>query len=169
MLVENLTLIGSSSFVESPDGYSYSDTVVFCTNYSGFFFGFVTELKITNITFTHCGAASPLSFLLGYIALSFMETTSLELSGVTVEDSIGFGLYACNTMKKAVLTNCNFIRSNEYIRRIHQCTDPIEPWTCLGGNVRMFFQPMLSVNSVSTEVEINHSTFLGGALQEKTC
>ena len=163
MLVENLTLIGSSSFVESPDGYSYSDTVVFCTNYSGFFFGFVTELKITNITFTHCGAAPPLSFfLMGYIALGFMETTSLELSGVTVEDSIGFGLYACNTMKKAVLTNCNFIRNNEYIRRIPQCTDPIEPWTCHGGNVRMFFQPVLSVNSVSTEVEINHSTFLGG-------
>ena len=60
---------------------------MFCTNYSGFFFTFVTEPKITNITFTDCGAASPLSFfLLGYIALGFMETTSLELLGVTVED-----------------------------------------------------------------------------------
>ena len=159
--VKNLTLVGSSSFLESPDGYSYSDTVVFCTNYSGFFFGFVTELTITNITFTHCGAALPVSFLLGYIALGFMETTSLELSGVTVEDSIGFGLCACNTntMKKLVLTNCNFIRNNEYIRRNRQCIDPIEPWTCHGGNVRLFF---LSFNLVPTEVEINHSTFLGG-------
>ena len=159
--VKNLTLVGSSSFLESPDGYSYSDTVVFCTNYSGFFFAFVTELKITNITFTHCGAALPVSFLLGYIALGFMETTSLELSGVTVEDSIGFGLYAYNTMKKAVLTNCNFIRNNEYIRRSRQCIDPIEPWTCHGGNVRLFFVP-ISFNLVPTEVEINHSTFLGG-------
>ena len=159
--VKNLTLVGSSSFLESPDGYSYSDTVVFCTNYSGFFFGFVTELTITNITFTHCGAALPVSFLLGYIALGFMETTSLELSGVTVEGSIGFGLCACNTntMKKLVLTNCNFIRNNEYIRRNRQCIDPIEPWTCHGGNVRLFF---LSFNLVPTEVEINHSTFLGG-------
>ena len=160
--VKNLTLIGSSSFVESPDGYSYSDTVVFCTNYSGFLFTNVTELKITNITFTHCGAAPPWPFLLTYIALGFMEITSLELSGVTVEDSIGFGLNGYNTMKKAVLTNCNFIRNNEYIRRSRQCIDPIEPWTCYGGNVRLFFLPTLSVNIVSTEVEINHSTFLGG-------
>ena len=62
-------------------------------------------------------------------------------------------------MKKAVLTNCNFIRNNEYIRRSRQCIDPIEPWTCHGGNVRLFF---LSFNLVPTEVEINHSTFLGG-------
>ena len=37
--VKNLTLIGSDSFMESPDGYSYSDSVVFCTNHSGLFFG----------------------------------------------------------------------------------------------------------------------------------
>ena len=45
-------------------------------------------------TFAHCGAAPPFSFLLTYIALGFMETTSLELSGVTVKDSIGFLLYS---------------------------------------------------------------------------
>jgi len=91
--VKNLTLIGSDSFMESPDGYSYSDSMVFCTNHSGLLFLHVTELKIINITFTHCGAPPSMPFLLSYIALGFMETTSLVLSGVTVEDSIGFGLY----------------------------------------------------------------------------
>ena len=160
--VKNLTLIGSDSFMESPDGYSYSDSVVFCTNYSGFFFVYVTELKIINITFAHCGA-QPKLFLLAYIALGFLETTSLVLSGVTVEDSIGFGLYGLNNWKKVVVTNCNFIRNNEYVRRTRQCIDPSEPWTCLGGNARLFYSAGLFMfNHKPTNVEISHSTFMGG-------
>ena len=162
--VKNLTLIGSDSFMESPDGYSYSDSVVFCTNHSGLFFGDVTELKIINITFTHCGATPPaMPLVLSYIALGFMETTSLVLSGVTVEDSIGFGLYGYNIWKNVVLTDCNFIRNNEYIRRISQCINPSEPSTCIGGNVRLYYTvPFPFYNHKPTHVEISHSTFMGG-------
>ena len=162
--VKNLTLIGSNSFMESPDGYSYSDSVVFCTNYSGFFFLHVTQLKIMNITFTHCGAMPPLPYLTSYIALGFMEITSLVLSRVTVEDSIGSGLYGHNVWKKLVLSNCNFNRNNEHVRRTPRCIDTSEPSTCFGGNARLFYTtvPFMFYNHRPTRVEITHSTFMGG-------
>ena len=41
-------------YILGPD----SDSVVFCTDYSGFFFGMSSDVKILNLRLTHCGAVS---------------------------------------------------------------------------------------------------------------
>ena len=53
----NLTLIGSDSYVNTSTRCSHSDSVVFCTNYSGFLFERINGLNIIRLHFTHCGAA----------------------------------------------------------------------------------------------------------------
>ena len=52
----NLTLIGSDSHVNASTRCNHSDSIVFCTNYSGFFFGKINGLNIIKLYFTHCGA-----------------------------------------------------------------------------------------------------------------
>ena len=57
MLIRNLTLIGSDSHMSISTRCSHSDSIVFCTDYFGFVFWMIHDLKIVNLQFTHCGAA----------------------------------------------------------------------------------------------------------------
>ena len=51
--VENLTIIGSSTFIDYQLDYRYSDSVVNCIDFSGFFFLLTIDLRIVNITFSN--------------------------------------------------------------------------------------------------------------------
>ena len=44
----NLTLVGSDSNVSTSTRCSHSDSIVFCTNYSGFLFGRINGLNVIN-------------------------------------------------------------------------------------------------------------------------
>ena len=98
------------------------------------------------------------------LTLGFLDISSLLLSGVTVEQNIGTGLFVNIVRRKVIIIHCNFVRNNEHIRRNHQCNPPNTSWTCYGGNVRLFFVPNLfrPHNQQSTDVEISHSLFSGG-------
>ena len=98
------------------------------------------------------------------LALGFLDVSSLLLSGVTVEQNIGTGLFVNIVRRKVIIIHCNFVRNNEHIRRNHQCNPPNTSWTCYGGNVKLLFVPNLfrPHNQQSTDVEISHSLFSGG-------
>ena len=75
MAVENLTIIGSSSFINNQLDYSYSDSVVNCTNFAGFMFMLARDLRIINITFSNCGAIFPIPLPMvgSYITLQSLK------------------------------------------------------------------------------------------------
>ena len=63
LFVRNLSLIGSDSHVNTSTRCSHSDSIVFCTDYAGFLFGMVNDLRIMNLHITHCGAVLYPDFL----------------------------------------------------------------------------------------------------------
>ena len=178
-LARNLTLIGSDSHMTSLTNYSHSDSVVFCTGYSGFFFQMVRDLKIVNLHFTHCGAVlfpeysdfffldnlpeSITRYLKVYIALAMWNVHNLVLSKVTVEKSYGFGLYGMNIFNRSLITDSYFINNNEYVSRHQRCIDLKYSASCTGGNARLtFMDSFLPGTPAINTFEINNSEFLRG-------
>ena len=168
-LVENLTIIGSSSFKNNQLDYRYSDSVILCTSLSGFTFAFVRDLGIINITFSNCGAILPLPLgiiFTSYIALGVIETTSLLLDGVTIEKSHGIGLLAMNIWSSSLITSCTFIGSNENIWNRQDCLNSTDgwQWTCFGGNVRLHYIdiPIMGSSNDAVQFEIKDSIFARG-------
>ena len=174
LLARNLTLIGSDSHVNTSSRCSHSDSIVFCTNYSGLFFALISGLNIMNLHFTHCGAVLwpdsflklPLvdtAFLKVYIALAMLHVHNLVISRVTVEKSYGFGVFASNIWNRSVITDSCFISNNEYVGKYQQCIDPEYPASCTGGNLRLTYLdfpfPGIPANN---SLEINNSEFRQG-------
>jgi len=157
----NLTLIGSKSF-KSNGEYSYSTAVVSCTNFSSFEFAFIDVVSIVNITFLHCGApALPVHFMSYHIALYFVSPTSLWLEGVTVEKSYGVGLFSFNA-GNCVIISCNFIDNNEHLLKHHECANPNDHWSCIGGNVRLVYFDFIKGCHKPLHYNISDSRFEGG-------
>jgi len=116
-LAKNLTLVGSGSSVETSTSYSHLQSVVFCTDFTGFFFDTVTDLKILNVHFSHCGSplvsqTDPLLPFLPrpiaeiyqvHVAIAIVEVHGLELHGVTVEKSFGYGLLSVVPVESLVI------------------------------------------------------------------
>ena len=162
--VRNLTLIGSDSHVNMSTRCSHSDSIVFCTSYSGFLFIKVNGLNIIKLYFTHCGAALPLPELQSaptYIALAMFHMQNLVISRVTIEKSYGFGLYIVNVWNRSVITDSCLISNNEYVS-MYQCC--IHPASCIGGNIYVFYDDfVLSDTAVSSSsLDINNSEFWRG-------
>ena len=174
LLVRNLTLIGSDSHVNTSTRCSHSDSIVFCTDYSGFFFGFINGLNIMNLHFAHCGA---LSYPEYYPKLPFIDTTLLKvyaafvmvqiqnlvISRVTIEKSYGYGLLAGNIWNRSVITDSCFFSNNEYVGRYQRCIDPEYPASCIGGNLRLTYldYPCPSTPA-NNSLEIHNSEFWQG-------
>ena len=165
--VENLTIVGSSSFVSNHLYYRYSDSVVFCTKFSGFMFILARDLGIINITFSNCGAKSPIPipFFGSYAALAVAEVTSLLLDGVMIEKSHGVGMLAMNIWS-SLITSCTFVGSNENVWNRQECLTSSDhfSWTCFGGNVRLLYAdiPLFGYPNGSVRVEIKDSIFARG-------
>ena len=163
----NLTLIGSESNVNTSTKCSHSDSIVFCTDYAGFVFWMIRDLKIVNLQFTHCGAALYSEALPEvskvYFALAILQVQNLVISRVTIEKSYGFGVYAVNIWNRSVITDSCFISNNEYVGKYQCCIDPKYPATCTGGNLRLSYMdfpfPSTPVNS---SLEIYNSEFRRG-------
>ena len=159
----NLTLIGSDSHVNTSTRCSHSDSIVFCTNYSGFLFVGINGLNIIKLHFTHCGAALPFpelqsSFL---VALAVFHMRNLVISRVTVEKSYGYGLHVSNVWNKSVITDSCFISNNEYVSIYQRC---IRPASCTGGNLYVFYNDsvLLDTPVSSSSLDINNSEFWRG-------
>ena len=128
---------------------SHSDSIVFCTDFSGFFFWMMSDLKIMNLHFTHCGAVLysevselPLidtTLLQVYVALAMFHVQNLVIFRVTVEKSYGFGIYGFNIWNRSVITDSCFISNNEYVGKYQRCIDPEYPASCTGGNLRLTY------------------------------
>ena len=170
MFVRNLTLIGNDSNVNTPTTCSHSDSIVFCTNYSGFHFGKMSDLKLMNLQFTHCGAAMYSRFapILSYdnkfyFALAIVGVHNLVISGVTVEKSYGYGLYGFNIWNRSAITDSCFISNNEYVGKYQRCIDPEHPASCTGGNFHLAYLDLPFPGIPATSIlEINNSKFLRG-------
>ena len=174
LFARNLTLIGSDSNVNTSTKCSHSDSIVFCTDYSGFFFAFINGLNIMNLHFTHCGALFypeyypklPLvdtAFLKVYIALGMLHVQDLVISRVTVEKSYGFGLFASNIWNRSVITDSCFISNNEYVGKYQRCIDPEYPASCTGGNLHLtYLNYPLPGTPANSSLEINNSEFWRG-------
>ena len=170
----NLTLIGSESNVKPSTRCSHSDSIVFCTDYAGFFFVTIRSLNIVNLHFAHCGAVLysgsipklPLidtTFLKVYIALAMTNVQNLVLSRVTIEKSYGYGLFEMNIWNRSVITDSCFISNNEYVGKYQRCIDPEYPASCTGGNLRLAYLDFpLPGTPANNSLEINNSKFLRG-------
>ena len=150
VLARNLTLIGSDSHTNTSTKCSHSDSIVFCTDYTGFIFGFINGLNIMNLHFAHCGAPFypdyypklPLidtTFFKVYAAFFIVHMQNLVISRVTIEKSYGFGLFGANIWNRSVITDSCFISNNEYVGKYQRCIDPEYPASCTGGNLRLTY------------------------------
>ena len=173
-LARNLTLIGSESNVKPSTRCSHSDSIVFCTDYAGFFFVMISGLNIVNLHFSHCGAVLysdsfpklPLidtAFLKVYIALATWQVQNLVISRVTIEKSYGFGLYGTSIWNRSVITDSCFISNNEYVGKYQRCIDPEYPASCTGGNLRLAYLDFpFPGTPANNSLEINNSEFRRG-------
>ena len=172
-LARNFTLIGSESNVKPSTRCSHSDSIVFCTNYTGFIFVMISDLKIVNLQFTHCGAAIHTeslpevpfidTFSKVYFALAILQVQNLAMSRVTIEKSYGFGLFGMNIWNRSVITDSCFISNNEYVGKYQRCINPEHPATCTGGNLRLSYMNFpFSVTPANNSLEISNSEFRRG-------
>ena len=174
LLARNLTLIGSDFNVKPSTKCSHSDSIVFCTDYAGFIFGFISGLNIINLHFAHCGALFypeyypkiPLidtTFFKIYAAFLIGHVQNLVISKVTIEKSYGFGLFGANIWNKSVIIDSCFISNNEYVGKYQRCIDPEYPASCTGGNLRLtYFDFPLPGTPANNSLEINNSEFRRG-------
>ena len=166
----NLTLIGSESNVNTSTRCSHSDSIVFCTDYTGFYFGRINDLKLMNLQFTHCGAVMHSKFVPKlsfdnkfYYALAIIAVQNLLISRVTIEKSYGYGFYGFNIWNRSVITDSCFISNNEYVGKYQRCIDPEHPASCTGGNFHLGYLDFpFSVTPANNSLEINNSEFLRG-------
>ena len=163
---KNLTLIGSDFNVNTSTRCSHSDSIVFCTNYSGFLFGKINGLNIIKLHFTHCGATLPLPELQSrlLVALAMFTMRNLVISRVTIEKSYGYGLYVSNVWNRSVITDSCFIGNNEYVSMYQRCIHPEYPASCIGGNLYVAYNDsvLLDTPVSSSSLDINNSEFWRG-------
>ena len=130
---------------------SHSDSIVFCTNYSGFLFGKINVLNIIKLHFTHCGATVPLPELQStprYYALAMFHMRNLVISRVTIEKCYGYGPHVSNVWNRSVITDSCFISNNEYVSMYQRCIHPEYPSSCAGGNLDIHYYDVFFVRYI---------------------
>ena len=143
--VTNFTLKGSHQ------NMPMLDSVIKCqgTKKTGFHFTNASQICLENLTILGCGMV-----LAGHTraALSFDTIHSLAIKSVTVSDSLGFGIHACQVVGNVTISNSDFTRNigNHY-------------WD--GGNAK--FQYSNCPNA--TNISITNSRFMHGYNEKKNC
>ena len=101
--ITDLTLIGNDSFIPGPYGLPpESSSRVECKGAVVFSFENITGLGIQNLTILSCGGIIRVFYSPRTTALFLCNIFDLTMSGVTVRNSSGYGLYGSN-----ILGNCN--------------------------------------------------------------
>ena len=138
-------------------------TEIVCKNNSmAFIFANVTSLSITNLKFSNCGHYLP-STLSEHVkvlrnrkgrpvrkrgpkfynstsaALALANVVSLHLENVTIQHSLGYGLFGLNLLGRSKILSCSFLENNIKCNRSVNLTDQQEIPNCIGGNVMLLF------------------------------
>ena len=142
--ITDLTLIGNDSFIPGPYGLPPEPSSRVKCNGSGVFsFENITGLGIQNLTFLGCGGTIKMLDT----ALFLCNIFDLTMSGVTVRNSSGYGLYG-NILGNSNITDSTFAfnsGSHSYY----------------GGNMELNYSNCPRTTAVSM-VYIGHSNFLYG-------
>ena len=124
LAINRLQMIGDSQLVPSSQSFISMEpsAVISCnSNGGGFVFGIVESLLIANLSFVHCGTnISKVVDLFPYIpqqyylqkiviALAFFLVEDLDLSGVLVQNSTGYGLGTLNLLGNSSITDSAFV------------------------------------------------------------
>jgi len=144
--IENFTMVGSGGFTLGLEDLPEANSKIECvgSRRSGFKFINVTGIHIENITFTCCGQEMDSSVR---AALAFAVAYNVNLTGVTVRNSSGFGLRADRMFGSVRVYESAFLYNTgneEYY----------------GGNVRFWFGKCLENHN--TRLQIESSYFLHG-------
>lgn len=159
--VKNLTLVGAGNPGNLQLGIidEFSSTVR-CeyTSPSGFFFLNVSRLTISNLTIEYCGASMPVdvlqesfvdhtnSFLLfsplERAAMVIINTFNLNMSGVVIQLSTGFGLLGLNILGDSSIKDSGFLYNNFNTYTYKECFNLTREelyYICTGGNAILGF------------------------------
>ena len=117
LLKTNLSLIGESAPIPPLSGLAEYDppSKIICTRRGGFAFLFATSLVISNLTFINCGADFPVylsaSKLGASSALTIHATAGLNIFGIVVRNSSGYGLGVSKPHENSVISHSAFLHN----------------------------------------------------------
>ena len=106
--VINLALVGLEWQVpvNNISTLDHTPAVINCSKGNGFIFRYSTFILIANITIVHCGA----EFIGGIsAAVAFLASSNIEVTGVAVQNSTGFGLLMNNVLGNSQISQSRFI------------------------------------------------------------
>ena len=110
--VNNLALVGlmwqastSNSSVPTKSLYN-TPAVIDCTDQNGFQFTYSTSITIANITFIHCGVRMDVDVR---AAVAFEESSNINVTGVIIQNSTGYGLWMYNVLGNSSISQSRFI------------------------------------------------------------
>ena len=147
--VNNLSLVGLEwqvplNNISAPE---HTAAVINCTNGNGFIFSYSTFILIANITIIHCGAEFNNNIT---AAIAFLESSNIEVTGVVVQNSAGFGLWMYNILGNSQIAQSRFI-SNKGIESFY------------GGNIFLeYYLTEESCESETVKFKIQASEFTRG-------
>ena len=83
----------------------HTPAVINCSNGNGFIFQYSNFILIANITIVRCGVEINDHFS---AAIAFSESSNIEVTGVVVQNSTGFGLWMHNVLGNSQITQSRF-------------------------------------------------------------
>ena len=110
--MNNLALVGLEWQVPSNNTSTleHMPAIINCSNGNGFIFQYSTFISIANITVAHCGAEFN---GISAAAIAFLESSNIEVTGVVVQNSTGFGLWMHNVLGNSQIAQSRFISNKE--------------------------------------------------------
>ncbi len=156
--VSNLHVMGQEAPVVAGNSTESGSEIV-CIGHSGFYFVNVSQLTIANVIVTLCGVAFPETLLKEslsvqtrtffafsppeQVAIVVFNAFDMQISGVVVQKSYGYGLLAFNMLGNSTIEDCTFLFNNAYILGVDVCQNDsqslYEQFLCAGGNMAVAF------------------------------
>ena len=105
--VNNLALVGLEWQVpfNNISTLEHMPAIINCSNGNGFIFQYSTFILIANITIANCGIEVDRI----NTAIAFLESSNIEMTGVVVQNSTGFGLTMHKVLGNSQITQSRFI------------------------------------------------------------
>lgn len=162
--LENLTLLGSPEVISRPGEISRPASRILCHSPFGLAFVNVTRLAFTNISLTGCGANitdelaveafSIQTHGIHYFgpeqkaALMLVSVHTFQMLQCTIENSLGYGLLAVNTLGTSTVARTVFYANNYYTISLDRCVripanPPDDITACSGGNALFVYEDLL--------------------------
>ena len=115
--VHNLTLIGNNTFINDTFMLVPSSQI-HCNGSGGLLFTAVHGLFIGNLLFSRCGAVLPWPFdgrFRAALTIGLIPQENIfdvNITRVVIQNSTGYGLYACNVLGNSAISDSTFIYNN---------------------------------------------------------